>query len=479
MTSASTNSASAEVSAIDTQARWPLLLLLGGALKWLVFAGVFSLIASIQLHSPAFLSRYEWLTHGRVVALAETMFIYGWAANAGLALALWILGRLGGEPLRALNWVVVGTYAWNIGLGLGLIGIAIGDATSFSLFQLPRYVQPLMLAGYGAIAVAGILAWSGRRTDGTFASQWYAVAALFLFPWLFSAAQVMLLWSPVRGALQAVAAGWFAQGAWSLWLAPLALAAAFYVVPKVTGRRLLAYEFAALGFWVLLAVGAWTGGRNLIGGPVPAWIATIAIVSCALLLFHYVVVALNLRAAFGAGGTALKFISFGLGAYVVGGALDAVTAFRDIARFTQFTHFAVAQQQLALYGGVSMMLLGAIYYAVPRLTGRPWASAAFVGGHRVAAVLGILLLVVSLAIAGWIQGHDLNDPKVSFADMAARTRPWLLAATAAQALLLAGNLLLFVNFARSVLACCPWCQVESAPAENPFRAPSTMEAHAP
>ena len=473
MTNVSTN---AEVTAIDTGARWPLLLLLGGALKWLVFAGVFSLIASIQLHSPAFLSGCEWLTHGRVVALAETMFIYGWAANAGLALAIWMLGRLGGERLRALNWVVVGTYAWNIGLGLGLIGIAIGDATSFSLLQLPRYVQPLMLAGYGAIAVSGILAWSGRRTDGTFASQWYAVAALFLFPWLFSAAQIMLFWSPVRGALQAVAAGWFAQGAWSLWLAPLALAAAYYVLPKVTGRALPAYEFAPLGFWTLLVIGAWTGGRNLIGGPVPAWIATIAIVSCSLLLFHYLVVALNLRPVIGAGGTALKFIAFGLGAYVLGGVLDALTAFRDIARITQFTHFATAQQTLALYGGVSMMLLGGIYYAVPRLTGRPWASAAFVGAHRMAVTLGILLLVVSLAGAGWTQGHDLNDAKVSFADIAVHTRPWLLAATAAQVLLLAGNLILLVNFGRSALACC--C-AEPAPAENTFRQAATMEVPAP
>src|SRR5690348_16274275 len=99
-----------EVTAIDTHARWPLLLLLGSALKWLVLAGVLSLIASIHLHSPTFLADCSVFTHGRVTALAETAFIYGWAANAGLGLVLWILGRLGGEPLRALNWVVVGTF---------------------------------------------------------------------------------------------------------------------------------------------------------------------------------------------------------------------------------------------------------------------------------------------------------------------------------------------------------------------------------
>lgn len=467
-------STNAEVSAIDTQARWPLLLLLAGALKWLVLASVLALVASIQLHSPAFLAECPVFTHGRMVAMAETAFIYGWAANAGLGLALWILGRLGGEPLRGLNWVLIGTFAWNLGLALGLIGIAIGDATSVSLLQLPHYVQPLMLVAYGAIAVSGILAWLGRRTDGTYAAQWYAVAALFLFPWLFSAAQVMLLFSPVRGALQAVASGWFAQGAWTLWLAPLGLAGAYYVVPKITGRVLPSYDFAPHAFWCLLVLGAFTGGRHLIGGPVPAWIPSVAIVSCALLFFHYAVVFLNLRGAIGAGGTALRLIAFGLVAYVLGGLVDAISAFRVVAVVTQFTYFDIAQQQLALYGGFSTLVFGAIYFAVPRLTGRPWASIGLVRGHGLATMIGIVLLVVSLAAAGWVQGHDLLAPKVTFADISAHTRGWLLVATAAQGVLLLGNLLLLVNFVLSVGAA--GFARPLLRAETVFLQPTTMES---
>ncbi|MBI5766581.1 MAG: cbb3-type cytochrome c oxidase subunit I [Verrucomicrobia bacterium] len=474
MTPASSN---AEVTAVDTQARWPLLLLLGGAIKWLVIAGVLSLIASIQLHSPAFMSHWPAFTPGRTAAMAETAFVYGWAFNAGLGLALWILGRLGGEPLRALNWVVVGTFAWNIGLTLGLVGIALGDATSFSLLQLPGYVQPAMLVAYGAIAVAGILAWSGRRTDSTFASHWYAVAALFLFPWLLSAAQATLIWTPVRGVLQAVVAGWYAQGVWSLCLAPLALAVAYYVVPKVTGRALPAYEFAPLGFWSLIVIGAWTGARHLTGGPVPAWLPTLAIAACSLLLFHTSIVLLNLRGAIGGAGNSVAFIAWGLLAYTAGGLLDAITSFRSIASFTQFTHLVTAQQQLAIYGGVSMILFGGIYFALPRLTGRPWASAGFVSAHRVTLLIGLALLLVSLAAAGWVQANDLNHKDVTFAAMAADTRPWLLGASGAQLILLTANLLLAVNFCRSVCACCCCC-AESAPVGSPFRPAATMEAHA-
>jgi cytochrome c oxidase cbb3-type subunit 1 len=135
------------------------------------------------------------MTYGRAAAMQESAFIYGWAANAGLAVVLWILGRLGGFPLRSLNWVTFGTAFWNFALLVGIVGIALGDGTSHAWMHLPKYVLPLMLVAHGAISVAGVLAWTGRRQETTFAAQWYAIAALFLMPWLFSAAQMMLVFA--------------------------------------------------------------------------------------------------------------------------------------------------------------------------------------------------------------------------------------------------------------------------------------------
>jgi cytochrome c oxidase cbb3-type subunit I len=445
--------ADADVTGVETYGRWPLLVLFGSAVSWLVVSGVLALIAGIQLHAPGFLADCPVLTHGRAQAIAESAFVYGWLANVGLGLSLWILGRLGGEPLRAGNWIMTGAVFWNLGIFLGLIGIVADGATAVPFLELPRAIQPLLLVAYGAIAVGGVLAWTGRRREVMYASHWYAIAALFLFPWLSSIAQVLLLWSPVRGTLQAVVAGWYAQGIWTLWLAPLALAAVYYVVPKSTGRVLPSYDFAPLGFWCLLFIGGWTGGRHLIGGPVPAWISTIAIVASALLLFHYIIVWLNLREALAVGGLALRFIGFGLVAYVLGGVIDALSGLRGVAVITQFTYFDEAQRQLALYGAVSMMLCGSLYYALPRLTGRAWAYGGLIRAHFLLAVVGIALLVFALGSAGLVQGRDLNDPAVSFATLAADTHGYLLVATVAQFILLGSNLLFAFNFFISAL--CP------------------------
>jgi cytochrome c oxidase cbb3-type subunit 1 len=283
----------------------------------------------------------------------------------------------------------------------------------------------------------------------------------------------MLFSVPVRGVLQPIVAGWYAQSAWTLWLAPLALSAAYYVVPKVTGRVLPSYEFASLGFWCLVFVGGLTGGRHLVGGPVPAWIPSIAVVSCALLLFHVLVVVLNLRGAFLGKGVALKFIGFGLAAYALGALVDAVTSFHAVAAHTQFTYFDEAQKQVALYAAASAILMGGVYYALPRITGKAWLSGGLVRTHLVLTLAGILLLVGSLSMAAVIQSQDLLDPKIDFAEIAHHTRLWLLAASAAQGVLLLASIAFLVNFVGTS------CRVMNISQPAVFDPPAGAEAHAP
>jgi len=459
----------AEVSEIDSSARGPLSLLFASALFWLLVSGVLALVNYAQTISPAFLAECPFLSYGRVHAMQETALIYGWVANAGFAVALWLLARLGGTPLRSLNWVVVGGLFWNLGVFLGVGGAGIGEAAAINFLHLPRTVGLLLLVASAAIATPGILAWSGRSRESAFAAQWYAAAALFLFPWLFSAAQVTLLWAPGRGVLQAIGAGWYQQGAWTLWIAPLTLAAAYYLVPKITGKVIPTYNFAALSFWTLLIAGGWTGGRHVIDGPVPAWVGTLAVVASMLLTFHYLIVGLNLRGAFTLGSTALLFVAAGVGSYLIGGAADALTAFRSVAEVTQLTWVTKAQSELALSGAFTLTTFGAIYFIVPRLTNAPWPSISLIRAHLAGALIGTIVLVAALTVAGFVQSHDLAHASTSFADIAAHTKSWLEVAAAGQIVLVFSNALLAVHFLRAV---CPKRR-EAEPAQ--FRAAPTME----
>ena len=46
---------------------------------------------------------------------------------------------------------------------------------------------------------------------------------------------------------------------WSVWLGLAGLAAAFYFVPKLTGRDLHSHYLALFAFWILVLFGSWGG----------------------------------------------------------------------------------------------------------------------------------------------------------------------------------------------------------------------------
>jgi cytochrome c oxidase cbb3-type subunit 1 len=63
----------------------------------------------------------------------------------------------------------------------------------------------------------------------------------------------------------------------------------------------------------------------------------------------------------------------------------------------------VGHAHLALLGTFSFILTSAIYYGLPRITGRAWYSQSLIRSHYWLKFLGFLLMMISLTIAGLIQ----------------------------------------------------------------------------
>ena len=119
-------------------------------------------------------------------------------------------------------------------------------------------------------------------------------------------------------------------------------------------------------------------------------------------------------------------------------------------------------------------MFGAAYFILPRVTGHEWRSPLLVKAHFGATVLGILLLVVSLAAGGWSQGHMLNNAAVVFRDITNAMLPWFALRTAGLAVLFAGHLAFFVNF---FFISCPINSKKTAVAQ--FNVPPALEGVKP
>jgi len=435
-------------SEIDASCRLPLFALFGGAAVWLALSSVFGLIASIKFHSPGFLAANAWLSYGRVFPASTNALVYGFAIPAGLGVGLWLLARLGRVPL-AQPWVIaVAAKLWNIGLLVGLIGILAGDTTGFEWLERPRYAAVILFVAFLLIALWGFATHHARSEQTLYPSQWFVLAALFWFPWIYSTANLLLLVFPVRGVAQAAIQWWFTGNLLFVWLSLVGLGASFYLLPKLTGRPLQSQYLALFAFWTLIFFGTWVGIPS--GATLPAWMPTLSGVATVATLVPLLTVAMiTVQTVRGtktecAGGP-LCFVKFGVFSFVLSGVMLALSALPEINRVTDFTWFDTAQTQLRLYGFFAMTMFGAAYYIVPRATGTEFPFAKFIRAHFWCGMIGTLLLVLPLAIGGVIQGLKLANPDVAFLDVTKSVLMFLRLGTIGELLIALGNFLFLIN----------------------------------
>jgi cytochrome c oxidase cbb3-type subunit I len=442
---------------VDASCRWPVMLLFGCSLVWLLVGTVFALVASWKLHSPDFLGGVAWLTFGRVRPAHLNAVVYGFASQAGIAVTLWLMCRLCRTPLICGWMAALAGIFWNLAVAIGIIGILAGHSTGMEWLEFPPYATPILFAAFALIALWGIVTFRYRREPHLYISQFYLLGALFWFPWLYSMTQVLLVMEPVRGVVQAAVNWWFAHNVLGLWLTPIGLAAIYYFMPKVLGRPVHSYYLSLLGFWSLALFYNWNGMHHLVGGPMPAWLITVSIVASAMMTIPVVTVGLNHHLTMWGNfhrlkdSPVLRFMVFGGMSYTVTSLHGILLALRSVSEVTHFTHSTIAHAHMGMYAFFAMVMFGSIYYIVPRLLQVEWPSARLIRVHFWASALGILLYVVPLTYGGVMQGLAMNNPDVPFLDPAKRsvvtlTLPYLKTRSYSGMLLAAGHLAIAVSF---------------------------------
>jgi cytochrome c oxidase cbb3-type subunit I len=451
-----------EPAEISASCRVPLLLLFVSAAKWLVIGSAFALISSLSFHNPDMFAGCAWLAYGRAHPVYINAMLYGFCMQAGLGVALWLLARLGRTALVHGWLVTVGALFWNAGVVLGVVGILIGDSTGFENLELPGYATPFLSLGYLLVGLCAALTFHYRRERALSPAQWFLLAALFWFPWIYSTAELLLVQFPVRGVAQSAIAWWYSQNFQVVWLSLTGLAAVYYFVPKFTNRELNSRHLALFTFWTLLLFVSWGGIPN--SAPLPAWMPTLSSIATVLSVLPLLSVAVTIWFTAGCllpkaaanvssipnASTSLQFISFGVLGFLLAGLMRVLGALLPVSEITDLTWFSAAQTQLHFYGFFSLVMFGALYHIVPQLFGLNFLSARLSRAHLWLAALGILLIAVPLAVAGVVQGLRLQHG-VPFLEIAKGNLMFLRASTMGDLLLGAGHVFFLVNLARLVV----------------------------
>jgi cytochrome c oxidase cbb3-type subunit I len=456
----------------DTSSRRPVLAFLWSAVAWLVFGSVLGLTASLKLTFPDWLTGAAALTFGRIRPLHLNTVIYGWASMAGVAAALWLMPRLMRRPLLGGGWAVAGAYVWNLGMVLGVIALALGFTDGAEWLEFPWVIDLLFVAGGALAGVPLLLTMLRRRVEHIYVSAWYLGAGFLWFPILFLVANFPRVHFGVE---HATVNWWFAHNVLGMWLTPLGLAIAYYLIPKVLGRPVFSYGLSLVGFWSLALFYSQVGMHHLIGGPVPTWLISVSIVHSVMMSIPVLAVAINHHWTMVGRFSALKysptlrFVVLGAMMYTLTSVEGSLQALRSINRVTHFTHFTVAHAHFGVYGFVSFELFGAVYFFLPRLLQREWPRPSLVRWHFWLSLAGILVYVVGLSIGGLLQGFAMLDPARGFLESVAVTIPWLHARTLGGTLMTLAHLVFAYHVWEMSRGLGP---VRSAP---PFGAPPVLE----
>jgi cytochrome c oxidase cbb3-type subunit 1 len=456
-TTGSATQANLERQAIDASCRRPVLFYLGSSVFWLLIGSMLALIASFKLHLPDLMTRLPWMTFGRVRPAHLNVVGFGWGSMAAIGVAVWMMCRLSRAELRYPKVLLVAGVVWNIGIAVGMVGILLGHSTSVEWLEFPEYTAPILATSLLMAAACVFTTFFQRRERHVYVTQWYVLGAFFWMPLLYVTAVWLCLHSPAKGVVQASVNWWFAHNVLGLWVTPIGVGTAYYLIPKVIGRPVYSYYLSVIGFWSLALFYSWAGMHHLIGGPIPAWMVSASIVGSMMMIIPVGAVAINHHMTMKGHfhelrySPTLRFVVFGAVSYTAVSLQGSIESLRSFSEVAHFTHYTVGHAHLGLYGFFTMTMFGAIYYIVPRLTKRDWGSPFLIRVHFWSTAIGVTLYFCSLSVGGWFQGLALLNPDIKFIEIVANTIPYLTLRSWAGSLMTLGHVIFALLLVRNIL----------------------------
>ena len=439
---------------IDRSLRHPVMFFLTSGAAWLAVSILLGIIASAKVHAPGLLSSCAWLTYGRVFPAHLNALVYGWGMQAAFAVIIWLMARLSRKECTMTGTILTAGHLWNLGVSLGIIGILSGNGTGIPWLEFPIFAWPVLLVSYIAILIGSFIQFRVRPEGHVYISQWYLLAAMIWFPWIFITANTLLHCIPGHPVMGAAISAWFRSAFIFLFFTPVAIGAAYYLAPKVTGRPIFSYSLAKLGFWSLAIIAPWAGMQKLTGAPIPYFLPYLGAAATALIFVPAATAAYNtIRTMLSAeenlaASPSLRFTIAGItGLIVLAAAAVLLNLPGSTLPLTQFSLSGYGFEILAIYGFFSLVMFGTAYFIVPRVTRREWLSSRLIKIHFLFSVYGVITVALITLFGGLQQGIGQEDWKQPWASAASRAYPYAVANTVAWILILFSNLFFLLHLA--------------------------------
>jgi cbb3-type cytochrome c oxidase subunit I len=384
---------------------------------WFVIGTLYGLLSAIHLAAPEFFNNIPFLVFGRTRPIHVNTVLYGFVTSTLIGCGFYYVPALLRTPLwsERLGWFTF--LMWNVAVLSGpftfSFGLSQGREYTEYLWTFDLILMLAVLAG-----VVNLVMTIARRNENTlYVSVWYMAGAFLWTAGMYPIGNVM--WHPATGAMPGLVDSlflWFyGHNLPGLLLTPLAVGAAYYVIPRITRTPLYSHVLSLVGFWTLVALYSHIGGHHLVQSPIPNWLKVISTIdSVAMILPVFTVLANIWMTARGQGGKVLadpagRFVMAGTFWYLLTCIQGPVQSIPAIQRVTHFNNWTIGHSHVAVLGFAGYIALGALWHIVPLATGRRVYSKGLINIQFGLLTFGLTGFFAVLTIAGLIQGTAWNN----------------------------------------------------------------------
>jgi len=397
----------------------------------------FGLLGGLALVAPDFISNIPWLQFGRIRPIHVNAVTLGFVAMTLVGGGLYIVPALLRTPLYSERLANLAMLVWNGALLMGTLTLARGQTQAREYAEYIWPVDVLIVIAFGLLIFDFIMTVAQRREPLLYVSVWYFGAALVLTGALFPIGNVM--WHPQTGALSglldAILLWFYGHNVIGLLLTPLALGAAYYLIPVVTRAPLYSHTLSLIGFWTLVGFYTHIGGHHLLQAPIPIWLKVISTIDSLMMMIPVLTVLINLwltvRGRLGEVFASVpgKCVYMGTISYLIVGLQGPLQSLPSVQRVTHFTNWVIGHAHLAVLGFSGLIALGTLYYVLPRACGRQLWSERLANLQFWFAFIGVWAFMWVLTAAGLVQGNAWANGETVY-----RTLPMLMPYMALRAL---------------------------------------------
>src|SRR5438094_8108994 len=290
----------------------------------------------------------------------------------------------------------------------GWVLVCAGFGQPLEWAEFPLSVACFVVLGFVLAIVQFVTPFLKKGLSGLYVSAWYIIGGLIFTTLAYPVGNLAPQLLP--GAIGAAFSGLWIHDAVGLYVTPLALAIAYFVIPVAAGRPIYSHFLSMIGFWLLFFVYPLNGTHHYVFSSIPMDAQKAAIAASAYLGMDVILVVTNLLLSLrGNSATAskdvpLRFVWFGVVAYLVVSLQGSVQALMPVNRFIHFTDWVIGHSHLAMIGFASFIALGGIAHLWQRIPGTRYNERMMTWSFWLLAV-GLTLMVTDLTIAGLVEAQ--------------------------------------------------------------------------